>query len=135
MIGMVFDHDTCEIVPLMVSVRVKAPEPPRVRDYILVGEVPLPPTSSRIIKAVADYYGIDSLALSSEIRSQWAARPRQLAMYLCRTVAHHSFPRIGKDFGGRDHTTALHACRAVEARLKVCPDTLEAYRVLREGLA
>lgn len=131
--GMTFDHDTCEMVPLMVPVRMKAPEPQRVRDYILVSNY-LPPTSARIIKAVADYYGVDYLEIKGESRFKRISHPRQLAMHLCRTLGKKSYPQIGGIFG-RDHSTCMSAVRVVESRLSSCPDTLEAYRVLREGLA
>lgn len=66
------------------------------------------------IKAnVCRYYGIRSNDLLSRRRSRSVVRPRQMAMYLARNLTRHSLPEIGQFFGGRDHTTVLHACRNI----------------------
>jgi chromosomal replication initiator protein len=70
----------------------------------------------RIQQEVADYYGLLHIDMVSQRRSRSVAWPRQVAMYLCRELTPHSLPSIGKFFGKRDHTTVLHAIRAVEAR-------------------
>ncbi len=66
-----------------------------------------------IQKTVADFYKIKSADMYSKKRSRAIARPRQVAMWLARELTPHSFPEIGEAFGGRDHTTVLHACRTV----------------------
>ncbi len=66
-----------------------------------------------IQKTVADFYKIKSADMHSKKRSRAIARPRQVAMWLARELTPHSFPEIGEAFGGRDHTTVLHACRTV----------------------
>ncbi|MDR2186782.1 MAG: chromosomal replication initiator protein DnaA [Azonexus sp.] len=72
-----------------------------------------------IQKTVADYYKIKVADLFSKKRTRAIARPRQLAMWLCREVTSHSFPEIGDAFGGRDHTTVIHAVKTIDAlRLK-----------------
>ncbi|MDP3538211.1 MAG: chromosomal replication initiator protein DnaA [Azonexus sp.] len=72
-----------------------------------------------IQKTVADYYKIKVAELFSKKRTRAIARPRQLAMWLCREVTSHSYPEIGDAFGGRDHTTVIHAVKTIDSlRLK-----------------
>jgi chromosomal replication initiator protein len=66
-----------------------------------------------IQKTVADYYQLRVPDLLSKRRTRMLARPRQLAMALAKELTEHSLPSIGDQFGGRDHTTVLHACRVV----------------------
>jgi chromosomal replication initiator protein len=70
-------------------------------------------TVENIQKTVAEYYKIRVADLLSERRSRSVARPRQLAMALAKELTNHSLPEIGDAFGGRDHTTVLHACRKI----------------------
>ncbi len=70
-------------------------------------------TLSNIQKTVADYYQLTLSNLLSMNRSRSLARPRQMAMALAKELTEHSLPEIGKAFGGRDHTTVLHACRTI----------------------
>ncbi|NND90688.1 MAG: chromosomal replication initiator protein DnaA [Granulosicoccus sp.] len=74
-----------------------------------------------IQKTVAEYYSIRLADLSGKSRSRSVARPRQLAMALAKELTSKSLPEIGRTFGGRDHTTVLHACRKV-AELKESDD-------------
>ena len=69
-------------------------------------------------KAVCKYFGIRVVDMTSKKRTQMVAFPRQVAMFLCRKIAGASYPMIGVRFGGKDHTTALYACSAIEKRLK-----------------
>lgn len=66
-----------------------------------------------IQKTVADYYKIKVADMYSQKRTRAIARPRQVAMWLARDLTPHSLPEIGEAFGGRDHTTVLHACRTI----------------------
>lgn len=66
-----------------------------------------------IQKTVADYYKIKVAEMFSPKRSRNVARPRQLAMALAKELTHLSYPELGDAFGGRDHTTVLHACRKI----------------------
>ena len=66
-----------------------------------------------IQKYVADYYKIKVADMYSQKRTRAIARPRQVAMWLSRELTPHSLPEIGDAFGGRDHTTVLHACRTI----------------------
>jgi len=72
-------------------------------------------TVENIQKAVAGYFKIRVSELLSKRRSRSIARPRQIAMALAKELTTHSLPEIGDAFGGRDHTTVLHACRRVKA--------------------
>lgn len=67
-----------------------------------------------IQKTVADYYKIKVAEFFSKKRTRAIARPRQVAMWLCREVTSHSFPEIGDAFGGRDHTTVIHAVKTID---------------------
>ena len=71
-----------------------------------------------IQEVVAKYFNIDKKDLISSKRSNDIAYPRQIAMYLCRTVGQMSLPKIGADFGNRDHTTVMHAVTKIEKELK-----------------
>jgi len=72
-------------------------------------------TIENIQKTVAEYYKIRMSDLLSKRRNRSIARPRQLAMALCKELTNHSLPEIGDAFGGRDHTTVLHACRKISS--------------------
>jgi chromosomal replication initiator protein len=72
-------------------------------------------TVENIQKTVAEYFKIRLADLLSQRRSRSVARPRQIAMSLAKELTRHSLPEIGDAFGGRDHTTVLHACRRVQA--------------------
>ena len=67
---------------------------------------------------VSNYFKIDKRDLISAKKSNDIAYPRQIAMYLCRSVGQMSFPKIGNDFGGRDHTTVMHAYKKIEKEIK-----------------
>lgn len=71
-----------------------------------------------IQKAVADYYKLTVEVLKGKRRSANIAYPRMVAMYLCRMLTDESFPRIGLEFGGRDHSTVIHAVDKIEEDLK-----------------
>jgi len=70
-------------------------------------------TLELIQKTVADYYKIKVSDMFSQRRTRAVARPRQVAMWLARDLTPHSLPEIGDAFGGRDHTTVMHACRTI----------------------
>ena len=74
--------------------------------------------SAEYIKSiVANYFSINKDDLSSNKRSNDVTFPRQIAMFLCRDVANMSFPKIGEEFGKRDHSTVMHACRKIEKEI------------------
>ena len=71
-----------------------------------------------IQEVVSKYFNIDKKDLISTKKSNDIAYPRQIAMYLCRTAGQMSFPKIGVEFGKRDHTTVMHACNKIEKEIK-----------------
>jgi chromosomal replication initiator protein len=83
-----------------------------------------------IQKIVADYYKIRLGDLHSKTRTRSIARPRQVAMALAKELTNHSLPEIGNAFGGRDHTTVLHACRKIEELKESSRDIREDYNNL-----
>ncbi|AAP95742.1 chromosomal replication initiator protein DnaA [[Haemophilus] ducreyi] len=70
-------------------------------------------TIENIQKIVAEYYNIKMADLKSKSRTRSIARPRQMAMALAKELTSHSLPEIGREFGGRDHTTVMHACKTI----------------------
>ena len=91
-------------------------------------------TIDNIQKTVAEYFKIRVADLLSKRRSRSVTRPRQIAMALAKELTSHSLPEIGDAFGGRDHTTVLHACRKVkelrEADLRIREDFQNLLRTL-----
>jgi chromosomal replication initiator protein len=83
-----------------------------------------------IQKTVAEYYKIKLSDLLSKRRSRSVARPRQVAMSLAKELTNHSLPEIGDGFGGRDHTTVLHACRKIKELRETDSDIREDYKNL-----
>ncbi len=75
-------------------------------------------SSDFIKETVSKYFSIDKDDLAGNKRSNDIAFPRQIAMYLCREIANMSYPQIGIDFGGRDHSTVMHGCKKIEKEIK-----------------
>ncbi|AMG30594.1 chromosomal replication initiator protein DnaA [Grimontia hollisae] len=92
-------------------------------------------TIDNIQKTVAEYYKIKMADLLSKRRSRSVARPRQVAMALSKELTNHSLPEIGDAFGGRDHTTVLHACRKIEQLREESHDIKEDYSNLIRTLS
>ena len=92
-------------------------------------------TIDNIQKTVAEYYKIKVADLLSKRRSRSVARPRQLAMALAKELTNHSLPEIGDAFGGRDHTTVLHACRKIAQLREESHDIKEDYSNLIRTLS
>jgi chromosomal replication initiation ATPase DnaA len=84
---------------------------------------------------VAQFYGLHPDHMISSERTRRVAHPRQAAMYLCRALTKASLPDIGNRFGGRDHTTVIHALKAVEKRADADPLFGLELEVLRERLS
>lgn len=87
-----------------------------------------------IQRTVAEYYKIKVADLMSKRRSRSVARPRQVAMALAKELTNHSLPEIGDSFGGRDHTTVLHACRKIKELRETDSDIREDYKNLLRSL-
>jgi chromosomal replication initiator protein len=81
-----------------------------------------------IKKAAAEYYSVRIDDMSAKIRTKEIAIARQVAMYLAREHTGSSLPKIGEEFGGRDHTTVLHACEKIKGAIKSDPGVQEAVK-------
>ena len=88
-----------------------------------------------IQRTSAEYYKIKVADLMSKRRSRSVARPRQMAMALAKELTNHSLPEIGDAFGGRDHTTVLHACKKIKELRDTSSDIREDYQNLLRTLA
>jgi chromosomal replication initiation ATPase DnaA len=89
---------------------------------------------AEIKAAVAEYFGIPLSSMDAPDRTRKLARPRQIAMFLSREVALKSYPRIGGMFGGRDHTTVIHAFRQVTRLMAEDHDVKDAVTTIRKSL-
>ncbi|MFN2327470.1 MAG: chromosomal replication initiator protein DnaA [Chromatocurvus sp.] len=87
-----------------------------------------------IQRTVAEYYKIKVADMMSRRRSRSVARPRQVAMALAKELTNYSLPEIGDSFGGRDHTTVLHACRKIKELRETSSDIHEDYKNLLRSL-
>ena len=87
-----------------------------------------------IQKTVAEYYNIKLSDLLSKRRSRSIARPRQMSMFLAKELTNYSLPEIGESFGGRDHTTVLHACKKIKELRGFNNEIEEDYRNLFRAL-
>ncbi len=90
-------------------------------------------TAEVVQRTVAEYYDIRLGDMTSKQRPQSIAFPRQVAMYLCRTMTKQSLPAIGNAFG-RNHATVLHACRLVSDKMKADPSLRQTMTVLKQRL-
>ncbi|SFC49585.1 chromosomal replication initiator protein DnaA [Pseudoalteromonas denitrificans DSM 6059] len=92
-------------------------------------------TIDNIQRTVAEYYRIRVSDLLSKRRTRSIARPRQVAMALSKELTNHSLPEIGDAFGGRDHTTVLHACRKIKSLREETHEIKEDYQNLIRTLS
>jgi len=81
-----------------------------------------PDLIARVIEAVAQHEGVSAETMLSPLRTREAVAARRKALYLAYKMSGKSLPEIGRRFGGRDHTTVLHAVRTIEARARAEPD-------------
>ncbi|MEX3017502.1 chromosomal replication initiator protein DnaA [Gymnodinialimonas hymeniacidonis] len=91
-------------------------------------------TMDEILKKTCDYYKIRQVDIISQNRQRAIARPRQMAMYLCKKLTTRSLPEIGKKFGGRDHTTILYGVRKIEELMQIDSQIAEDAELLRRML-
>ncbi|MCL6557303.1 MAG: chromosomal replication initiator protein DnaA [Firmicutes bacterium] len=101
---------------------------------ILPSKTPKQITAQLIQEKVAAYYGLKPEDFKSKKRSRNVAFPRQIAMYLTRELTDLSLPQIGDAFGGRDHTTVLHACEKITAQLATDALLDEAIKEIRQKI-
>ena len=90
---------------------------------------------SRIQKIVADYFKVSIEDLKSKKRNADIAFPRQIAMYLCRKLTEESFPKIGIEFGGKDHSTVMHSCEKIELEIKTNKQFAETIEKLEKDIS
>ena len=88
----------------------------------------------KIKRTVEHFHQINVADLLLKRRNRSVARPRQVAMALSKEVTNHSLPEIGDAFGGRDHTTVLHACRKIAELRETTTDISEDYKNLLRSL-
>jgi chromosomal replication initiator protein len=91
-------------------------------------------TVENIQKTICDYFNIRIGDLKAKRRTQNIALPRQVAMYLCRKYTENSFPSIGDKFGGRDHSTVIHASKTIERKIKEDPHMQKTVEKLERNL-
>ena len=88
----------------------------------------------RIQKVVAEFFQISVEDIRSKKRSSNIAFPRQIAMYLCRCMTNESFPKIGTEFGGKDHSTVMHSVEKIENEIKVNKDLANIIEKLKKDI-
>ncbi len=103
------------------------------KDY-LKNSVYMDSNISKIQKAVADYYKITIEDLKSKKRAANINYPRQIAIYLCRTYTDESYPKIGLEFGNRDHSTIIHACDKIKEDLKINNQLKEIIKEIKNNI-
>ncbi len=86
-----------------------------------ITETPTIISAEQVVKLVADRFQLRVADLKSKRRTRTVVFPRQLAMYLCRTLTESSFPEIGRQFGGKDHSTVIHAVKQINERIRQDP--------------
>lgn len=88
----------------------------------------------RIQKIVSEYFQISVEDIRSKKRSSNISFPRQIAMYLCRVMTNESFPKIGTEFGGKDHSTVMHSVEKIENEIKVNKDLANIIEKLKKDI-
>ena len=86
------------------------------------------------MKVVCRYYDVTPEQLKSKKRSREIAFPRQVAMFLCRELTGMSLPRIGQVFGGRDHTTVMHACDKIQTEMDTNSEVRRAISEMKRNI-
>jgi chromosomal replication initiation ATPase DnaA len=120
------------VAPLPIVPVVK-PVPQPVAAVVLVADDDAPVTIPKvrdIQRAVCEHFKVSFIDLISHRRDRQATFPRQIAMYLCKTLTLRSLPDIGDRFGGRDHTTILYAVRKITRLRMIYPELRETISTL-----
>ena len=89
---------------------------------------------TRIQRIVAEYFQISVEDIRSKKRSSNISFPRQIAMYLCRTITSESFPKIGTEFGGKDHSTVMHSVEKIENEIRENKDLANIIEKLKKDI-
>ena len=112
-----------------------APSPEEVRIALksFANHKPLKKTSfEHIRQIVCEFYGVDFKDVQGERRQRELVKPRQVLMYLLKTELGMTFPTIGREIGGRDHTTAMHSVEKIEKEMKKSPELLDELQKIKE---
>lgn len=88
----------------------------------------------KIQKVVAEYFQISEDDMKSKKRSANLAFPRQVAMYLCRNLTDESFPKIGTEFGGKDHSTVMHSCDKIAQEMKINKELVKTIENIKKNI-
>ena len=91
-------------------------------------------SSDKILRAVASFFSLKPAQLKAKNNSRPIAVPRQIAMYICKELTNQSLPQIGKDFGGKHHTTVLHSIRKIQSLRKKDPEIASAVTAIVNSL-
>jgi len=91
-------------------------------------------SSDSIVNAVASFFALKPAQIRAKSNTKTIAMPRQIAMYICKELTHQSLPQIGKDFGGKHHTTVLHSVRKIEKMRKEDPVISDAVKKIVNSL-
>jgi len=89
-------------------------------------------TPKEIVRVVAEFYDVPEKELVSNSRRREIVKPRQIAMYLLREILKSSFPSIGERFGGKDHTTVIHACEKIAKSLEINEELREEIHLIKQ---
>ncbi len=129
---LVVPHLHAAVLELVASSRngEKAIDVRRVRAYVASRTSGEPPTLRTITAMVAKYFEVKVGDLKGPTRRQAIVRPRAVAMFLARAFTDKSYKQVGRHFGGRDHTTVMHACQKTEELMKTDPATRQAVNEL-----
>lgn len=121
------DPPAAEVVRRPFEVVVLGPMTKAPWFYIEGVRVLAPLRVTEIMEVVCEFYGVDMNDMTSARRTAIIVKPRQVAMYLAKVMTGRSLPEIGRRFGGRDHTTVLHAIRRIGAKVELNPDAPEMF--------
>jgi chromosomal replication initiator protein len=91
-------------------------------------------SADRILRAVASFYSLKPAQLKAKNNARSVAVPRQVAMFICKELTHQSLPQIGREFGGKHHTTVLHSIRKIKALSKKDPEISSAVNAIFKSL-
>ncbi len=100
----------------------------------MVSEEACTVTSEMVMRAVAEHFGLKPAQLKSKNNARQISEPRQIAMFVCKKMTRLSLPQIGKDFGGKHHTTVLHSIRKIESVIQQDPDLATAVNKIIHNL-
>jgi chromosomal replication initiator protein len=92
-------------------------------------------SSQMVLRAVASFFSLKPAQLKSKNNSRPIAVPRQIAMFICKELTHQSLPQIGRDFGGKHHTTVLHSVRKIDSLRKKDPEISSAVNSIVKSLS